>query len=67
MIILPGTPTATESFGISFSMTEFAPILELSPIVMLPRTFAPAPIITLFPIVGCLFPLSSETPPRITP
>ena len=35
--------------------TEFAPILEKSPTLIAPNICAPEPMITLFPIVGCLF------------
>ena len=46
---------------------EPAPILELSPTLIGPRTFAPEPIITLLPMVGCLLPTSLPVPPRVTP
>ena len=65
--ILPGIPTIVALSITSFNTTAFAPILTLSPILIFPRIFAPHPIITLFPIVGCLFPLSNPLPPNVTP
>ena len=50
-----GIPTTTLFAGTVFVTTEFAPIFELLPTVIGPKTFAPAPIITLSDIVGCLF------------
>ena len=47
--------------------TAFAPILALSSTVTGPRTFAPAPICTLLPIVGWRLPGFIDTPPRVTP
>ena len=45
-----GAPTAITFGGTSFVTTLPAPITELSPIVIPPRTTAPVPIQTLFPI-----------------
>ena len=44
-----------------------AAIFELSPTLTGPSTLAPAPIITLFPMVGCLLPHSLPVPPRVEP
>ena len=60
-------PTAVAFGGTSLRTTELLPILALSPIFIGPRTFAPAPIRTPFPTVGCLFPLSFPVPPNVTP
>ena len=49
---LPGMPTTTELGGIAEITTELAPMRVLSPIFTGPKTFAPAPITTLLPIVG---------------
>ena len=46
LIIRPGTPITVEFAGTDLSTTEFAPIFTLSPIVMPPRIFAPAPTTT---------------------
>ena len=67
LIILAGTPTAVELSGTSQTTTELAPILQLAPIVMFPKTFAPLPITTFDFIVGCRLPLSRLTPPKVTP
>jgi len=53
--IRPGIPTTVELGGTSVTTTELAPTVVLSPIFIFPKIFAPAPITTLFPIVGCLF------------
>ena len=66
-IILAGTPTAVEFSGTSTTTTEFAPILQLAPIVIFPRILAPLPRTTLDLIVGCLLPLLRLTPPKVTP
>ena len=50
--MIAGTPTAIELPGTSHKTTALAPIITLSPIVMGPSSFAPAPISTLFPIIG---------------
>ena len=39
-------------FGISFVITQFCPIVTLSPIFTGPIIFVPAPMKTLFPIVA---------------
>ena len=41
-MMCPGTPTTVESAGTSRSTTDPAPMRQLSPMVMLPRIFAPA-------------------------
>ena len=48
----PGTPTTVDPGGTSLKTTLPAPIFELSPMVKDPRTFAPALIMTLLPMVG---------------
>ena len=48
----PGTPTTVEFGGTSLNTTLPAPILEFSPMVKEPSTFAPALIITLSQTVG---------------
>ena len=50
-----GIPITVVFDGTFLVTTEFAPIFELFPTVIGPKTFAPAPIITLSSIVGCLF------------
>ena len=52
---LAGTPATVTLGGTSLETTELAPILEWSPILIGPKIWAPDPIITLLPIVGCLF------------
>ncbi len=45
-----------------------APIALPAPMVMGPRTFAPAPMVTPSPMVGgCRLTLASERPPSVTP
>lgn len=44
--------TAVVFSGISLTTTQFAPILQLLPIVTFPIIFAPAPIKTLSPMWG---------------
>ena len=56
----------TKIDGTSSITTEPAPILELSPTLKEPSTLAPTEIITLLPIVGCLFPLCLPVPPNVT-
>ena len=51
----------------SFKITALAPILTFLPIVIGPSTLAPAPIVTLSRMVGCLFPVSFPVPPKVTP
>lgn len=66
--ILAGTPTAIELSGISISTTEFAPIMQSFPMVILPRILAPVEITQLSPIIGCSFtPLSVSLFPNVTP
>ena len=67
LTILPGTPTTVQSSGTSLRTTDPAPMRTLFQMVMLPRTDALQPMTTWFPMVGCLFPLLNETPPRVTP
>lgn len=50
--ILPGTPTTVQFGGTSSNTTEPAPILEFSPTVNDPNSFAPALTITLSHKVG---------------
>lgn len=42
--------------GTSLITTAFNPIVELSPMVILPHTFAPAETLTLFPNTGLPYP-----------
>ncbi len=51
-ITWPGTPTTTELGGTALTTTAFAPIRLSWPIVIGPRIFAPAPIVTRSPSVG---------------
>ncbi len=53
-MIFAGTPAATTLSGNDFVTTAFAPIVTLLPMLMPPNTFAPAPMVTLSPIVGRL-------------
>src|SRR2546427_5554047 len=46
LMIRAGTPITVEFGGTDFSTTELAPILTLSPILIPPRIFAPAPTTT---------------------
>ncbi len=47
-----GLPTTIQLRGTDFVTTEFAPIITLSPISILPITTAPVQIDTLLPITG---------------
>ena len=60
-------PPTTALSGTSFVTTAFAPIATLLPTLILPTTFAPAPIYTPSPIIG--IPLFSPFPatPIVTP
>ena len=49
-----GIPIAVVQAGISVTTTDPAPILHPSPMVTGPRMIPPAPMTTLFPMVGCL-------------
>ena len=49
-----------------FKTTDPEAILLLSPIFIFPNTFAPAPIKTPLPILGCLSPSTFPVPPRVT-
>lgn len=51
-MIFAGTPATIECGGMSFVTTALAPIITSSPIVILPKTLAPAYIVTLLPIIG---------------
>ena len=69
---VPTSPTrfagfpATIVFGSTgFNTREPAAIWAPSPTMMLPNTFAEAPIKTLLPIFGCLSPSSFPVPPRV--
>jgi hypothetical protein len=64
-----GTPTATESSGISLTTTAFAPIIEFFPMVTGPNILAPVPIKTFSPIVGEVLPpfFLNIFPPIVTP
>jgi ABC-type molybdate transport system permease subunit len=54
-IIFAGTPAATTLLGNDFVTTALAPMVTLFPITIPPSILAPAPIVTLSPIVGrCL-------------
>ena len=71
---LAGTPATVTFGGTSFVTTELAPILALSPTFIDPKIWAPEPIITLLPIVGCLFwflwvslSIDGIMPPKVTP
>ncbi len=61
-----GLPTAVVWGGTSLSTTEPAPIFAPLPMLMLPRTIAPAPINTPSPILGCLSPSTAPVPPNVT-
>ena len=50
-----GIPITVTFEGTFFVTTELAPIFEFLPIIIGPKTFAPAPIITLSLTLGCLF------------
>ena len=63
----PGTPTTTELGGTSLRTTLPLPILELSPTLKEPSTFAPLETTTLLPMVGWRLPFSLPVPPRVTP
>lgn len=51
-IHLIGEETIIEPVGTSFTITQFCPIVTLSPIFTGPIIFVPAPIKTLSPIIG---------------
>lgn len=57
-MILEGIPDTTEPDSTSLTTTEFGQMKLQSPILILPSILAPAPINTLFPIVGTPFPLT---------
>ena len=63
---LAGTPATVVKEATDFKTNEPAATLEHSPIEILPYIFAPAPIKTLFPILGCLSPRTFPVPPRVT-
>src|SRR6478736_5226558 len=65
--ICAGTPTATAPAGTSLSTTAFAPTCAPSPIHMGPSTFAPAPMTTWSPTVGCRLPRFIVLPPSVAP
>ncbi len=50
-----------------FTTTAFEPMTESSPISILPSTFAPAPMVTRLPMVGCRLTALREVPPSVTP
>ena len=52
---LAGIPATVTLLPTDLVTTEFAPTLEKSPTSIAPSICAPEPMITLFPIVGCLF------------
>src|SRR5574341_390427 len=58
LITLAGTPITVELAGTDFKTTELAPIFTLSPTLMPPRIFAPAPTTTWLPRVGWRLPRS---------
>ena len=60
-------PTTVELSGTGCTTTEPAPTFTLSPIRMLPSTFAPVPTTTRLPSVGWRLPLSLPVPPSVTP
>mmetsp|Transcript_12790 Transcript_12790/g.27847 ORF Transcript_12790/g.27847 Transcript_12790/m.27847 type:complete len:304 (-) Transcript_12790:57-968(-) len=66
-MIRAGLPTAVAPPGIGLSTTLSAPILALSPTVMFPSIFVPAPISTSRPILGWRSPFSFPVPPSVTP
>lgn len=49
---IPHPFTTTLLFGISFVITQFCPIVTLSPILIGPIILVPAPMKTLFPIIA---------------
>src|SRR5699024_7425852 len=61
-----GMPTALESAATSLTTTALAPTAELSPTTTGPRSFAPEPMSTCLPMVGCRLVCSIEVPPRVT-
>ena len=62
-----GTPATVVSAGTSCSTTLPAAIREQLPTVILPSTLAPAPIMTLAPILGWRSsPFSLPLPPSVT-
>src|SRR5699024_4761774 len=63
---LAGMPTALESAATSLTTTALAPTAELSPTTTGPRIFAPEPMSTCLPMVGCRWVCSMEVPPRVT-
>jgi hypothetical protein len=63
-----GFHTTVTSSGTFFpEMRVIAPIFTLFPTTIEPSIVADAPIVTLSPMVGCLFPLSLPVPQRVTP
>lgn len=54
-------------FGTSLFTTQFAPIMTSLPIVMFPKTFAPAKITTQSPILGRPGSLPKNECPIVTP
>lgn len=55
LTIMAGEGTTVTLDGIFLTIVVFAPILTLSPILIGPKTTAPVPTITLFPITGIPF------------
>ena len=62
-----GTPATVVLCGTGLSTTDPAAIRAQWPTVMLPRIFAPAPIITPCSILGWRSPFSLPVPPSVTP
>ena len=62
-----GMPTTVAPAGTAFTTTEFEPTRALSPIVIGPSIFAPAPTTTFLPSVGCRMAFSQLVPPSVTP
>lgn len=50
-------PTTVELAGTLCNTTEPAPMRQFSPTLMLPRIFAPAPMMEPSPMVGCRLPV----------
>ena len=67
LMILAGTPTATENSGISEITTALAPITAWLPTLTLPKILAPAPISTYEPIDGASYCFSVLRIPIVTP
>ena len=59
-------PTIVALGGTSLTTTELAPILASFPTLIGPNNFAPAPIITPSPILGCPLIYFEVVAPKVT-